>query len=136
MASQDKQIKLLKMLGYTTLKKIYAEQYHVDGLDYSDLVELFNLIGVLYKAFKSKDPKLTVYELAYKVFKRKVLKEGTDEFEWEKIEEGTIDNFILPLSIQIEVLYDNGFLNTKTNLKDTKSIVSKINQIYDRWVPF
>lgn len=125
------------MIKYKTLQEIYKEQFSIDGLEMNDVFKLFNLVGFLYKSYKQKDENLTVYALMYKILKKKTFNNESKTEEWEKVDSGSLDYFVVPFSIQLEFYFDKGDAKpTNYGLKTVKDIVNEINLIYDRWLPF
>lgn len=120
-------------MTYDKLKEVYKEQYAVTGLDYANLIVMFHLTGCLWENVKKKDASVTIYDVIKKVIKAKV---STEE-GFRVVYNLDLDYFFTPFSIQLEHMIEHqNFKPENLGLSNAKDIVDKINEIFDKWVPF
>lgn len=127
---------LKSTLSYNKLKTFYIEHLSITGLDVEDLGKLYHYVGYIYLAQKVKNPDVTLYYVLSKILKVK-RKDENKEFIYMSPEESTLDYFIIPFSIQLEVLIEqNKFKPQPLGCSTAKDIVNNINEIFDKWIPF
>lgn len=123
-------------LSYDKLKEFYLEHLSITGLSAEDLGKLYHYVGYIYLAQKVKNPDVTLYYVLSKILKIKRISEN-GEFIYESPKESTLDYFIIPFSIQLEVLIEqNEFKPQSLGCTTAKDIVNNINEIFDKWIPF
>lgn len=105
-----------------SLKQIYKGVFYPSGLEFNDMVELSNLMVIVYNSAKKKDPEETLLNVMTKVTLSQPL---------------NLSLLYDPLSIVIDTyLEDNNFTPRNYGFTTVKDILNRISELIDKYVPF
>lgn len=117
-------------MEYPELLEIYHSTFFPEGLEYNKKIELINLLAVLVKSLRKKDPEIQVLEIFDKIVKNDMMSTNIIR-----------STFVIPICLEIDCLLNprapHEFKPNNYGLKSGEELIKRINEIlFSEYLPF